>query len=215
MNYRRIYESLISRGKDRNLQSGYETHHIIPRCMGGSDDLDNLVRLTPEEHYTAHQLLVKIYPENHKLAKAAGMMIPSRPSNKMYGWLRRRFAAAQSVDQSGSGNSQYGTRWIHNPCTKENKKIKGDLPAGWKYGKYKEPKVQVTKCKEPKVQVVSKKWTQCQESKKIYTEYYEIYKRVGFEEFVTLTNYKFTKQNLVQMFAKHVEGFIPQNGKKR
>ena len=27
--------------------------------MGGTDDEENLVELTPEEHYVAHQLLVK------------------------------------------------------------------------------------------------------------------------------------------------------------
>jgi hypothetical protein len=31
--------------------------------MDGSDLVSNLVYLTPEEHYVAHQLLVKMYPE--------------------------------------------------------------------------------------------------------------------------------------------------------
>jgi len=29
--------------------------------MGGSDDKSNLVDLTPEEHFLAHQLLLKIH----------------------------------------------------------------------------------------------------------------------------------------------------------
>ena len=48
---------------------GYvERHHILPKCVGGGDESENLVPLTPEEHYLAHQLLVKMHPDNHRLA---------------------------------------------------------------------------------------------------------------------------------------------------
>lgn len=91
--------------------------------MGGSDELENLVELTPEEHYVAHQLLVKIYPENKSLICAASMMIPLRKSNKLYGWLRRKHRKCMSEIQSGSGNSQFGTRWISNIEKEISKKI--------------------------------------------------------------------------------------------
>lgn len=32
-------------------------HHIIPRHMGGTDDPDNLIELTPDAHAEAHRLL--------------------------------------------------------------------------------------------------------------------------------------------------------------
>ena len=38
-----------------------ETHHIIMRSLGGSNDKSNLVNLTLREHYIIHELLVKIY----------------------------------------------------------------------------------------------------------------------------------------------------------
>jgi hypothetical protein len=205
VDYRKIYNDLVIRGKNRQLECYKESHHIIPKCMGGEDNNSNLVDLTPEEHYVAHQLLTKIYPENYALAKAAGMMIASRPSNKLYGWLRRRIAKAQSYYQGGEKNSQYGTRWVHNPETEESKKIKGDIEDGWVFGRYKEPK-------PPKVY---KKDIKKQEYIKIYTEYYEIYDKVGFDEFVRITGYRYSNPNLVQMFLRHVEGFSPQNGKKR
>lgn len=85
---------LISRAHDRVLVGYSERHHVIPRCMGGGNENTNIVRLTPEEHYVAHQLLVKLNPGNHKLVWAAwGMTVNwtgDRANNKAFGWLRRR-----------------------------------------------------------------------------------------------------------------------------
>jgi hypothetical protein len=137
MNYKKIYDSLITRAKNRKLTEFTESHHIIPRCMGGNNDRSNLADLTPEEHYIAHQLLVKLYPKNHALVRAASMMIPSRPSNKLYGWIRRKLSEAMSDSQSGVGNSQFGTKWIFNRDLQESKRIpiEQSVPAGWKNGR--------------------------------------------------------------------------------
>ena len=100
MNYNSIYEKLITNAKSRSLDGYTECHHIIPQCLGGSDDALNLVDLTPEEHYLAHQLLVKIHPDNASLIYAARMMTVSSPKtdrskNKLFGWLRRKNQEAQ------------------------------------------------------------------------------------------------------------------------
>jgi len=74
MNYQNIYVSLIQRAKTRGLIEGYkESHHIKPKCMGGSDDSDNLVDLTAREHFIAHLLLAKIH-NNSKLWVSVLMM---------------------------------------------------------------------------------------------------------------------------------------------
>lgn len=211
MNYQKIYNLLIERAKNRCIDGYFERHHIVPKCMGGNDAEENLVKLTPEEHYIAHQLLVKIFPTNYALAKAAAMMVSNRPTNKMYGWVRRRFSIAKSIEQSGKGNSQFGTRWAHNQLTKENKKFKGHLPEGWEYGKYK-----TTKSKVDKMSALKEKRNQNRQNQiDIYRKYYIIYKNVGFKKFVEETGYTKSKANLVQRFASLLEEFVPQNGKKR
>jgi hypothetical protein len=94
MNYKDIYNNLISRSKSRTIEGYTEKHHIVPKCMGGQDTDDNIVNLTPEEHYVAHQLLVKMYPCNYQLVGAAMMMTrhttKRRMNNKLFGWLRVR-----------------------------------------------------------------------------------------------------------------------------
>lgn len=137
MNYTAIYERLIAKAKDRVIAEYTEAHHILPKCMGGDDGKDNLVNLTPEEHYVAHQLLCKMHPNNGALAKAAQMMTCNRPSNKLYGWVRKRHASAMRNAQLGENNSQHGSFWIHDPETRESKKVffDSDIPAGWIRGR--------------------------------------------------------------------------------
>jgi len=52
----------------------YEKHHIIPKCMGGTDDAENIVLLPSRAHFIAHALLHKAYPEHTGLAHAFAMM---------------------------------------------------------------------------------------------------------------------------------------------
>lgn len=96
MDYHRHYSLLIDRARTRKLEGYVEKHHVVPRCLGGTDQKDNLVELTPEEHYLAHQLLVKMNPGHLGLAYAASMMGATRETNKLYGWLKRKFSKAQT-----------------------------------------------------------------------------------------------------------------------
>lgn len=94
MNYDKHYDLLINRAKSRSLEGQFEQHHIIPKCRGGDDSEDNIVCLTPEEHYVAHQLLACIFPEHPGLIHAAVKMAKQCTGNKAYGWLRRRHIEA-------------------------------------------------------------------------------------------------------------------------
>lgn len=100
MDYRRHYEKLIERARNRTLSGYAETHHVVPRCIGGSDERGNLVEVTPEEHYVAHQLLHKMYPQEPKLFFALIVMLGNphkQRTNKLYGWVRRKNAQIVSV----------------------------------------------------------------------------------------------------------------------
>lgn len=55
-----------------------ECHHIIPRCLGGTDEEDNLIHLYPKDHFEAHRLLWLENPENVSLQYAFWMMINTR-----------------------------------------------------------------------------------------------------------------------------------------
>jgi hypothetical protein len=65
MNYKKIYDQIIENSikenRVKNKLTLYEKHHIIPKSIGGTNNKNNLVLLTPKEHYICHKLLVEIY----------------------------------------------------------------------------------------------------------------------------------------------------------
>lgn len=100
MNYQAVYDRLMQRSFGRVIEGYTERHHILPRCLDGGDKEANIAVLTAEEHYVAHQLLVRLHPYDLGILSAAHVMTtarhPGRSANKLYGWLRRRMAVAQT-----------------------------------------------------------------------------------------------------------------------
>ena len=78
MNYQRIHDAIIERARNRKLEDYKERHHIIPRCMGGTNTPDNLVDLTAREHFIIHKLLCEIYTTETKLHYALWRMMNSQ-----------------------------------------------------------------------------------------------------------------------------------------
>jgi hypothetical protein len=80
MNHEKIYKQIIERAKNRKLKEYSERHHIIPKCIGGTNDKSNLVRLTAREHFICHKLLTEIYPNENGLHWAYWMMSTTKDS---------------------------------------------------------------------------------------------------------------------------------------
>lgn len=150
MNYKRIYKLLIKKVRDRKVAPPVvERHHIRPRCLGGSNSPRNLALLTPEEHYVAHQLLVKLHPKNRKLIWAALTMTGTgngkgngRGGNKLYGWLKRKFIEEQTnkplPEKTRAKISKKIKAWLSDPTNhplwgkKHSKKAKARMSAAQK-----------------------------------------------------------------------------------
>ena len=123
--YQKWYNAIINKANKRSISEldYYETHHIIPRSLKGSNHIDNLVRLTAKEHFICHALLVKIFPvgsyEWKKMNHAFSCMRMSKSNNKnryfnskLYEYFRKNLSNAMSLAQSGNKNSQYNTTWV-------------------------------------------------------------------------------------------------------
>lgn len=58
--YTNWYFYIIDRASFRETPQIAECHHIIPKSLGGGEELENKVYLTPREHFVCHHLLLKM-----------------------------------------------------------------------------------------------------------------------------------------------------------
>ncbi len=101
MDYKSIYSQFIESRRQNPPEDGeyFERHHIVPRCMGGGDEPENIIPLIPEDHFFAHLCLAKGYKKRRLWAAVWIMINKTRSidgqkswtySRKEYGWIVRR-----------------------------------------------------------------------------------------------------------------------------
>ena len=115
--------------------SGYnEKHHILPKCMGGSDDKSNIVLMPVRYHIMAHYILTFIYPDNKEICIAIGLIINCRNlhlkkfSTRTLSDIRILSREAQSKLMTGRKNPHKGV-----PRSEETKRKIGDSELGEKH----------------------------------------------------------------------------------
>ena len=211
MDYLKHYTKLIEKAKARTLDCYSESHHIIPRCMGGSDEKENLVNLTPEEHYVAHQLLVKIYPNNIKLVYAANMMCTNRINNKTYGWLKRKLSEhmmKQNPNKNGDCNRKRKGNYKLSEEAKKNISVatKGVINLGPSNGMYKVSPWEHPRATSKTIEI----WSRAD-------LYYNWWKKSGLEHGQNRMAREFNEKycsshnNIIKYFRK---GWVPTEDKK-
>jgi hypothetical protein len=128
MNYKTIYDDLIKSRSNQALlkEEYYESHHIIPRCMGGTDDPRNLIKLTAREHFLAHYLLTKIYPQQNKLFYALLCMIRDPHNNRRYTSKAHEIAKKQFSKMQSVRQTENNMMWTESAKKKISEKMKGD-----------------------------------------------------------------------------------------
>lgn len=128
MDYKKIHDNIIERGKNRKLDGYVEKHHIIPKCMNGTNEPNNLVELTAREHFLVHWLLHEMYPENSDLRYAFWSICRNsdnqqryKPSSRVYEYAKHKMLEIWqkfklSDKQINSiKESLTGTKWYHKP----------------------------------------------------------------------------------------------------
>lgn len=111
-----IQNILDTRGRF-NCEGYKERHHIIPKCMGGSNENENLIDLYAREHFEAHRLLGLENPENYSLVYAWWNMCQINgnteqtryvPTPEEYEEARLRCAKVSSERVVGEKHPMYG-----------------------------------------------------------------------------------------------------------
>jgi hypothetical protein len=122
--YTKWYNDIINNAKLRNITTrkqakailGYpELHHIIPKCIGGTDAKENTVFLTGKEHFICHWLLTKcVLDGKEKLCYALWLMMNIenhlqtryKITSRKYEILKKLMSEVFSKSQKGRTHSE-------------------------------------------------------------------------------------------------------------
>lgn len=140
--YLNVYNKIIQKRFNNPLYTEYgEKHHILPRSLGGSDDLSNIIKLTAKEHYICHHLLIKIYKENaekqHKMY-IAYFKLSTKDKSFISAISYNKIRNEYSLSIKGKDlSNRKGKRWINNGKINKIVSIKEFdmyIKNGWKAG---------------------------------------------------------------------------------
>lgn len=150
--YARAYHNLIASRKNRSIKGYTETHHIVPKCLGGTNDESNLIRFTAREHFIAHLLLVKAikdpkgrtkmafalsrlahgnsknYTNNSRTYQYIQELNSKASSERTKEWWSQFSAEERSQMRSGKNNGRYGIEVKQSTRDKIGKANKGNQP---------------------------------------------------------------------------------------
>ena len=165
INYKEQYDQLILYRQQNKLEKSkeelgkIESHHVLPRSCGGSNDPNNLVNLYAKEHFMAHYYLWKMHENDEfkcQTLNAFWMMcvIGSSKQDRTYQefikmseeYQQARIEFAKQCSKlmaekvKGFNNGNYGKHWYYDPVTNESHPyIDGQQPTNWILGrKYKD-----------------------------------------------------------------------------
>lgn len=111
MTYEEFINNILeTRGRFACGDEYHERHHIVPKCMGGTNDEDNLIDLFAREHFEAHRLLALENPENSSLIYAWNMMFVQLNNGERYEptadeYERARLLVSQKKKKDMVGNA--------------------------------------------------------------------------------------------------------------
>lgn len=113
MTYNEFIEDILnSRGRFNCGDEYHERHHVVPKCMGGTNEENNLIDLYAREHFIAHKLLAEENPDNRKIVIAlhcmATMYNDKHERYKIIPEEYEQIRIAHSKSLIGSNNFWYG-----------------------------------------------------------------------------------------------------------
>lgn len=121
--YTRIYYQIIDKAREKTFEADVytEKHHIIPKCLGGNNKKDNIVKLTAREHFLCHWLLTKMVKgkrENWQMYNAFSCMLYRnndvqqryKINSRLFEKLKINHSKLKSVYCRAENNGMYGKK---------------------------------------------------------------------------------------------------------
>lgn len=117
MTYKEFIQNILdTRGRFACGDKYHERHHIVPKCMNGSNEEENLIDLYAREHFVAYKMLADENPDNDGLIFAyTCMAFVKRDDTERYELTPEEYEEAKVIHAeaisrryTGEGNPFYG-----------------------------------------------------------------------------------------------------------
>lgn len=110
-------------------KKGFHRHHVIPKHQGGSDDDENIIYLTPEEHAKAH---LELYEKNGRYEDA-----------QAYNSLKKHWLGSRTLGGYKQSEDHKRKRRENTDYSKISAKLKGRVSPtkGMKFDYTPKPKI--------------------------------------------------------------------------
>lgn len=105
-----IQNILDTRGRFNCGDEYHERHHIAPKCMGGTNEEDNLIDLFAREHFEAHRLLALENPENDGLTYSWWIMSHGKNQDRV-----THIVTAEEYEEARIALSNAKKKFLSNP----------------------------------------------------------------------------------------------------
>ena len=117
--YTRWYYAIVERCAVIDPTVYSEEHHILPRSLGGSNESENLTRVSARTHFICHWLLTRMTVGSDRVSmlRAFWMMKASNDNqeryinSRAYQSLKEEYALVQSERVSGENNPMAGDKF--------------------------------------------------------------------------------------------------------
>jgi hypothetical protein len=148
LHYNKLIQSRQQFNRTKNNDGYLESHHIIPKSLGGSNEKSNLILLTPREHYIAHWLLYKMHTGKDKAKMAyAFFKMCSNNKNQQREFNSSIYVFRKKIMETSCSGENHPCYGKHN-LSDEHKQILSERMLGennpnygkkpWNYGLSKE-----------------------------------------------------------------------------
>lgn len=141
MNENLTYQAFIdnilqTRGRFNCGDEYHERHHIVPKCLGGTNDENNLIDLFAREHFEAHRLLALENLKNSGLQYAWWNMCQIRgndgqdryvPTAEEFEQARKICSKLSSERNLGENHPMFGLHHTEQTKEKMSKTHKGQM----------------------------------------------------------------------------------------
>ena len=124
MSYNEFINNIIETRGQWNIPDGeyYESHHILPVCLGGEPKKrnrklkhPNLIWLYPEEHYEAHRLLALENKDSKELVLAWNRIFRDNKRDRNISaseYAELKIAASKYLSEINSGENSYAHKYL-------------------------------------------------------------------------------------------------------